>query len=108
MLFPNAVMVNIMACRVFRNVKLGRHSQVLVMPTQVDTGNLTGHNCKPDLGEENSYDTGDMNMAVSAELSPRKELSSLPTTDCHRLRMEKPSKNLGGVEITRVIELTRD
>jgi hypothetical protein len=105
--------VNIMACRVFRNVKLGRHSQVLVMPTQVNTGNLTEHDCKPDSGVKNLYDTGDINLnvAVSAELSPRKELCRLPTTESHRLRMEKPSTNLGGVggvEVTTVIELTRD
>ena len=74
MIYPNIVIVNIMACRVFRNVKFGRHSQVLVMPTQVNTGNLTENDFKPDSGEENSYDTGDMNMDPSAESSPRKEL----------------------------------
>jgi len=110
MLFPNAVIVNIMACRVFRNVKFGRHSQVLVMPTQINTGNLTvtEHNYKPDSGEENSCDRGgsDMNMPMSVEFSPRKELSWLPTT---RVRTEKPSAHLGsGVEVTTVIELTRD
>ena len=105
MLFPNVVIVNIMACRVFRNVKFGRHSQVLVMPTQINTGNLTEHNCKPESDEENLYDRGgsDMNMPVSAEFSPRKEFSWLPTT---RVRTEK---HLGrGVEVTTVIELTRD
>ena len=78
------------------------------MPTQVNTGNLTENDFKPDSGEENSYDTGDMNMDPSAESSPRKELSKLSITDSHRLRVEKPSSNLGGVEVTTVIELTRD
>ena len=41
MIYPNIVIVNIMACRVFRNVKLGRHSQVLIIPSQINTGNLT-------------------------------------------------------------------
>ena len=113
MIFPNAVIVNIMACRVFRNVKLGRHSQVLVMPTQLNTGNLvTEHNCKPDPGEENSYGRGDSEMSMpvseSAEFSPRKELSWFSTTDSHRVRTEKLSAHLGGVEVTKVIELTRN
>ena len=107
MLYPNAVIVNIMACRVFRNVKLGRHSQILVVPTQINTGNLTERNYKPDSGMENSYDTRDseMNIHMSAEFSPRKEFSWIPTT---RVRTEKPSAHLGGVEVTTVIELTRD
>jgi hypothetical protein len=81
------------------------------MPTQVNTGNLMEHNRKPDSGENESYDRGnlEMNMPVLAEFSPRKELSWLPTVDSHRIRMEKPrATHLGGVEAMTVIELTRD
>ena len=55
MIYPNIVIVNIMACRVFRNVKLGRHSQVLIMPTQINIGNLMQHDDGLGTGEENSY-----------------------------------------------------
>ena len=77
------------------------------MPTEINTGNLTEHICKPDSGEENSYNGGgsDMNMPMSAEFSPQKELSWLPTTG---VRTEKPSAHLGGVEVRTVTELTED
>ena len=65
MIFLNTVIVHIMACRVFRNVKLGRHSQILVMPTPVNPGNLEQHqwDYKPRLGEENSHHMGEHDHA---------------------------------------------
>ena len=49
---------------------------------------------------------GDMN--APAEFSQRKELWRLPMADSHRLGIETPSTRLGGVEVTKVIELARD
>jgi hypothetical protein len=102
--------VNIMACRVFRNVKLGRYSRVILVPTHIEAGNVTQYNCKPIINGENSYHMGDMNAPMSAEFSRRKESESwrFPTTNSNRLGMETPSTHLGGVEVTKVIELTRD
>jgi hypothetical protein len=108
-IFPTAAIVNIMACRVFRNVKLGRYSRVLAMPTYVEAGNVTRNNCNlPIINGENSYNMGDMNAPMSAEFSQRKALWRFPMTDSHRLEIETPSTRLGGVEVTKVIELTRD
>ena len=105
-IFPTAAIVNIMACRVFRNVKLGRYSRVLAMPTHIEAGNITRNDCKPIINGENSYNMGDMN--APAEFSQRKELWRLPMADSHRLGIETPSTRLGGVEVTKVIELARD
>jgi hypothetical protein len=107
MIYPNTVVVNIMACRVFRNVKLGRHSQVLIMPTLTNTGNPTQHDYIPGMGEENTYHIGDtVNMPTSAKVSRWKELVRLPIPDSHRRGITKPNAHLGGVEVTTVIELT--
>ncbi|KIM42991.1 hypothetical protein M413DRAFT_435158 [Hebeloma cylindrosporum] len=79
-IFPAAAIVSIMACRVFRNVKLGRYSRVLVMPTQIEAGNPTHHDCKPTINGENLYHMGDMDA---------------PITDSNRSVMETPSTRLG-------------
>ena len=71
-IYPDTVVMNIMACRVFRNLKLGRHSQVVIMPAQINTGDLTQHDNIPSTGGENSYHMGDivnLNMPSSAEVS---------------------------------------
>ena len=97
MVIPDTVIVNIMACRVFRNLKLRRHSQVLIIPTQIDTGSLTQLDCVPGMDGRNSYHMGGtVNMPMSAEVSRWKEFS-------HR-GLEKPNTHLGGVEVTKVIE----
>ena len=64
------------------------------MPTQVNIGNLTQHDCEP--GEKISHDTGETNISVSGEFSSQKELSRLPTTNSRKLWMEKPSVHLEG------------
>ena len=107
MIYPETVVVNIMACRVFRNVKFGRHSQILIIPTQINTGSLTQHDYNPDMGGENSYHIGDMNMPLSVDVSRQNKSAKLPTPDFHRQGIEKPNKHLGGVEVTKVIEFTR-
>jgi len=109
MIYPDTVVLNIMACRVFRNVKLGRHSQVLIMPTQIDTGNPTQHDNIPSMGGEDMYYHmgGTVNIPMSAKVSRWKELVRLPIPESHRGGIEKPSTQLGRVEITRVIEHTR-
>ena len=105
MIFPDMVVMNIMACRVFRNVKLDRHSQVL-MPTKM---NLTQLDCSPGTGGENPHHMGDMNMPMmeSAEVSRWKELVTLPIPESHRRGMERPNTHLIGVEVTKVVEHTR-
>jgi len=104
-IYPDMAVMNIMACRVFRNVKLGRHSQVLIMPTQLNAGNLTLLDCVPGTGtREHLYHTGD--MRTSAEVSRWKESVRLPIPESHGQVIEKPNTHLSGVEVTKVIELT--
>jgi hypothetical protein len=95
-----------MACRVFRNLKLGRHSQVLIIPTSLNTGNLTHLDCIAGTGGENSYHKGEMNMPMSAQVTRWKESAKHPTPDSHGQGIEKPNTHLGGVEVTKIIELT--
>ena len=106
MIYPDTVVMNIMACRVFRNVKFGRHSQVLIMPTPINTGNATQHDYIPGKGGENLYDT--VAIPTSAEVSRWKELVRLPMPESHRQDIERPNAHSGGVEVTKVIELTRN
>lgn len=103
---PNTVIVHIMACRVFRNVQLDRHSQTLVMPFQINAGNLEDHKHKPSLGDESSHDGGDTNVSKSAGFSPQTELPVSSIMYPHELGIEKPSAHFGGTEVTKVIELT--
>ena len=105
MIYPDTVITNIMACRVFRNVKLGRHSQILIIPTQINTGNLIPHDYIPGAGGESSYHMGGtVSRPMSAEVSQWKELARFPTPDSHRGGIEK--SNTHGVKVTKVIELT--
>ena len=106
MIYPDTVVVNILACRVFRNVKFGRHSQVLIMPPQINIGNLTQHNYIPDTGRENAYHIGDMNILMPVQVSRQKQLPNLPIPDSHREGIKKPNNYLGEIEVTKVIELT--
>ena len=107
MIYPDTVILTIMACRVFRNLKLGRHSQVLITPTQINTGNLTQLDCIPGTGGEDSYHMGDMNIPMSVEVSRWKELAKLHIPDSQRQGIENPKNHLGGVKVTKVVELTR-
>ena len=108
MIYPDLVVMNIMACRVFRNVKFGRHSQVLIMPTPINTGNPTQHDHIPGKGGENSYHMDDtVTIPMSAEVSRWKELVTLPIPESHRRGMERPNTHLIGVEVTKVVEHTR-
>ena len=92
MIYPNTVVVNIMACRVFRNLKLGRHSQIFMPTIEIDTGNLAQHDYIPGIGGENLYRMGGrVNMPTSAEVSRWKELSKLPIEDSDALGIEKPN-----------------
>ena len=69
-IYPETVVMNIMACRVFRNVKLGYHSQAIIMHTPSNTGNLIQRNNIPGTGGENLYRMGEaVNMPTSAEVS---------------------------------------
>ena len=103
MIYPDTVVLNIMACRVFRNLKLGRHSQVLITPTSINTGNITQLDYIPGTGGENSYH---LNIPMSAEVTRWKELAKHPAPDSHRRGIGKSDTHLGGVEVTKVIELT--
>ena len=95
MIYPDTVVTNIIACRVFRNVKFGRHSQVLIMPTLTNTGDTTQHDYAPGKVGENLYHMDDT--------------VTLPTSvESHRRGIEKPDTHLGGVEVTKVIEFTRN
>jgi len=108
MVYPDTVVLNIMACRVFRNLKLGRHSQVLIMSTSINTGNLTQLDYIAGTSGENSYHMGEMNMPMSTEVARWKSGSAKhPISDSHRQGIEKPNTHLGGVEVTKVIELSR-
>ena len=107
MIYPDTVVVNIMACRVFRNVKFDRHSQILIMPAQVNTRSLSHPEYIPGTGGENSYHMGDMNIPFSVEVSRQNKLARLPTPDSQRRGIEKQKNHLDGVEVTKVIELTR-
>ena len=105
MIYPDTVVTNIMACRVFRNVKLGRRSQALIMPTQINTGNLIPHDFIPGMGGENSYHMGGTaSRPMSAEVSQWKEMAGFPTPSSHRRGIEKSDTH--GVEVTKVTELT--
>jgi hypothetical protein len=106
MIYPDTVVMNIMACRVFRNVKLGRRSQTLITPTQINTGNLLiPHDYIPGTGGESSYHMGGtVSRPMSAEVSQCKELARLPMPDSHRRGIEKSDTH--GVEVTKVIELS--
>ena len=69
-IYPETVVMNIVACRVFRNLKLGRHSQVVIMPPQINTENLTQRDSISGTGGEHSYHMGDtVNTPSSAEVS---------------------------------------
>jgi len=106
MIFPDTVVMNIMACRVFRNVKLGRRSRALITPTQINTGNLIPHDYIPGTGGENAYHMGGtVSRPMSAEVSQWRESARLPMPDSHRRGMEKSDTQ--GVEVTKVIELTK-
>ena len=107
MIYPDLVVMNIMACRVFRNVKFGRHSQVLIMPTPTNTGNPTQHDYIGGMGGENTYHIGDtVNMPTLAKVSRWKELVRFPILESHRQEITKPNIHMGRVEVTKVIELT--
>jgi hypothetical protein len=100
--------MNIMACRVFRNVKFGRHAQVLIMPTLTNTGNPTQHDHIPGKDGENVYPMDDtVTMPVSAEVSRWKELVAFSIPESQRRGMERPNTHLVGVEVTKVIEHSR-
>jgi len=105
MIYPDVVVVTIMAGRVFRNIKLGRHSKVLI-PTEID---LTQLDYGPGTGREHSHHRGDMNTPMeSPEVSRWKDISRFPITDPHKLGIEKPSTHLGGAKVTTTIsEFTR-
>ena len=107
MIHPTAAIVNIMACRVFRNIKLSKFSQDIALPAHIDGGNVTHQDSKPIINGENSYHTGEMD-APTSEFSQRKDSWRFPITSSHRLGMETPSSRFGGVEVTKVIELVRD
>jgi hypothetical protein len=55
------------------------------MPTSINSGNLTQIDYIPSTGGKHSYPTTNMNMPMSAEVSRRKD----------------------GVEVAKIIELTR-
>ena len=108
MIHPTAAIVNIMACRVFRNIKLGRYSQDIPLPAYIEGGNATQQDSKPIINGENSYHSGEMSAPKSMEFSQRKDSWRFPITGSRRLGMETPSTRFGGVEVTKVIELVRD
>ena len=110
MIFPDTVVLNIMACRVFRNLKFGCHSRVFIMPTptKINNENPAQHDCVPGTGRENTYHMGDtVNMPMSVEVSGWKEFVRLHIPESHMQDIERPNTHSGGVEVTRVIELTR-
>jgi hypothetical protein len=108
MIYPGTVVLNIMACRLFRNLKFSCYSQVLIMPTKINIENPTQHDCIPGTGGENTYHTGDIvNMPISVEVSGWKEFVRLHIPESHRQDIERQNTHLGGVEVTKIIELTR-
>lgn len=104
-MFPDMVVVNIMACRAFRNVQFGRHSQVL-FPSQ---RNLAQPDYNPGMDGGDSHHMSDMGVdmpTTSVEVFRRKELSWLPVTDPLRLGRQRPGTHVGGIKITKAIEST--
>ena len=74
------------------------------MPTQFNTGNLTQLDCVPGMGREHLYHMGD--LPTSAEVSRWRESVMLPISESHGQGIEKPNTHLGGVDVTKVIELS--
>jgi len=104
-MFPDIVVVNIMACRAFRNVQFGRHSRVL-FPTQ---RNLVQPDYNPGMDGGDSHHMSDMDVDMptrSVEVFRRKELSWLPVTDPLQLGRQKPGPHLGGITVTTATEST--
>lgn len=93
MIIPNTVVVNIMACRVFRNVKFGRHD---TPSARTPVPHSLSHN----RGETSFYDIPIPSGASHMSMNTRSHAGL--TID------EGKGQDLGRIEITKVIELTHD
>ncbi|PPQ67728.1 hypothetical protein CVT25_009334 [Psilocybe cyanescens] len=100
MIIPDTTILNIMACRVYRNVKFGRHTQVsFTQPS------LAAHATDPIHFNPNDSD-GD--AAGTETPSPKYIVSSLGHSQSGDLDVEKRGPSPMGIEVTKVIELMRD
>jgi len=97
---PSATVMNIMACRVFRNVQFGRHSQQLFTP------DLTGpmeFRCGDEVVERRDSAPLDGQLSRST-----RRLTLRPPQIFDAGSEEKGLGHLDGIAVTKVVEFTRD
>jgi len=100
---PSATIMNIMACRVFRNVQFGRHSQPLFTP------DLTGpmeFKCGDEVNERNNMRDSNTSDGQLSRSSRRLTLRPMQNFDAGL--EEKGLNHLNGIAVTKVVEFTRD
>ncbi|KDR71656.1 hypothetical protein GALMADRAFT_213922 [Galerina marginata CBS 339.88] len=104
-IFPNTVVVNIMACRVFRNVQFGRHNKVMF------TNTIGPMEFRPGVVSE-SYSMSDTqnrhrSVNLGSQIS-RSQLSGPLIVSMHSEAFDTDSEKAqgSGVSVTKVVEFS--
>lgn len=101
MIIPDTTILNIMACRVYRNVKFGRHTEISFIQSSMVTHKTDPIHFTPDDFDGNA---AGRETPGSKRYIPSSLGSHSQDIDVEKKRSPTPR----GIEVTKVIEFTRD